>query len=326
MMKHGQASALTSPPAVRPGDTIAVVAPAGPFPQDELFRGLAWLGQRYRLKASPRILERSGYLAGDDDARAAELSRAMRDPAVRAICVARGGYGISRIAPALPWDELARAPKWIVGFSDATVLHVHAWRCGIASVHGPNVTGLGRSPTPLVRYAWMRAIERIDGVAGDAVEALGGAEGAARWTGLRCLHAGPRPDVPVEGPLVGGNLTLLFTMAAAGALTVPDGAILALEDVTERPYRVDRMLTALRASGHLARVGAVVLGGFTQCDPGPDGVTVDAVLAERTRGLGVPVLAGAPFGHIDDNRAFVQGARVRVTRGALEHGVSSGEG
>jgi muramoyltetrapeptide carboxypeptidase len=124
---------------------------------------------------------------------------------------------------------------------------------------------------------------------------------------MRVVHAGR-----AAGPIVGGNLALLHAMAAAGRLSVPDGAVLALEDVTEAPYRVDRMLTSLRLGGHLARASAILLGGFDRCAAGPDGRTVDEVLSERTRDLGIPVLAGAPFGHAHPNEAFVLGSRVRV--------------
>jgi muramoyltetrapeptide carboxypeptidase len=119
------------------------------------------------------------------------------------------------------------------------------------------------------------------------------------------------------GPLVGGNLTLLFSMAASGRLAVPAGAILALEDVTERPYRVDRMLTGLILGGHLARVSGIVLGGFDQCEPLADRVQVSEVLAERTRGLCVPVLSGAPFGHGDPNESFVLGLPASIRGSTL---------
>ncbi len=110
---------------------------------------------------------------------------------------------------------------------------------------------------------------------------------------------------------------MLEAMAASGKLAIPEGAILLLEDVTERPYRIDRMLTALRLGGHLARAAAIVFGGVTQCDPGPDGVTVGDVIAERTKRLGVPVVADAPFGRGAPNHAFVHGARGRLEGDAL---------
>jgi muramoyltetrapeptide carboxypeptidase len=123
-------------------------------------------------------------------------------------------------------------------------------------------------------------------------------------------------DVVVEGRArgvaFGGNLSLLESCAAAGRLAVPKHAVLFLEDCTERPYRVDRMLTALRLGGHLAHVAAIVLGDFTDCAPGKDGVTVDAVLVERCSTLGVPVVARAPFGHGERNEPWTIGAEVEV--------------
>jgi muramoyltetrapeptide carboxypeptidase len=291
---------LALPPRLAPGDLVAVVAPSSPFPHEDLWRGLAWLRTRFRLRVGAGMLARDGFLAGSDDRRADELAGAMLDPEVRAIVAARGGYGAMRLVDRLPWAELARSPKWIVGFSDVTALHAMAWRAGVASVHGPNVTGLGRGTTPATRAAWLAAVERPSS--------------PRSWRGLRVLHAG-RSTSP--GPVVGGNLALIQAMAAAGRLVVPEGAVLVLEDVTESPYRVDRMLTSLRLGGHLAAASAVVFGGFDRCAPGSDGRTVDDVLEERTRGLGVPVLSGAPFGHGDRNEAFVLGSPARVERGDL---------
>ncbi len=238
------------------------------------------------------MLCRDGYLAGDDSRRRAELEHAFLDGEVKAIVAARGGFGAMRVLGELPWEKLVRRPKWIVGFSDVTALHAMAWRAGIASVHGSNVTGLGMQASPAVRAAWIASLERS-------------AEERPRarvWGGLRVVHGGD-----AVGPLVGGNLTLLHAMAAAGLLSIPHGAVLALEDVGEAPYRVDRMLTSLMLAGHLSQVAAIVLGGFEGCAPRADGRTVDEVIAERTRPLAVPVLAGAPFGHGAPNEAFVLG-------------------
>jgi muramoyltetrapeptide carboxypeptidase len=286
---------LALPPTLAPGDTVAVVAPSSPFPRDELWPGLAWLRTRYRLRVSPDLFARDAYLAGSDARRSRELARALDDREVKAIVAARGGYGAMRILPDLPWDRLVRAPKWLVGFSDVTALHAMAWQTGVASVHGPNVTGLGARASPAVRGAWIACIERP----------------LARrvWGGLRVVRGGE-----ASGPIVGGNLALLHALAAAGRLTVPEGAVLALEDVSEAPYRVDRMLTSLLLGGHLGRAAAIVFGGFDQSRPGADGRTVEEVLDERTRSLGVPVLAAAPFGHGATNEAFVLGSTA-VVRG-----------
>ncbi len=292
---------LRVPASLKPGSVIAIVAPASPFARDELFRGLAWLRTRYRLRLTSRILARSGYLAGDDGQRASELARAMTDPSVEAIVCARGGYGVMRILDALPWEAFAARPRWIVGFSDITALHLEATRLGVCSMHAMNVTGLGRA---------ISASERLS-----LVDALEG-RAAAPWGDLAVVHQGPA----ARGPLVGGNLALVEAMAAAGRLLVPDGAIVVLEDVTERPYRIDRMLTSLRLGGHLARAAAIVFGGFTQCEAGADGVTAAHVLRERTADLGVPVVRGAPFGHGAPNRAFVLGASASLDGTTLRFG------
>jgi muramoyltetrapeptide carboxypeptidase len=283
---------LTRPPPLRPGSIVAVCAPASPFDRDELFRGLAWLRLRYRLRLSSSILARTGYTAGDDARRSSELARAMNDPEVAAIVCARGGYGAMRIIDDLPWDAFVSSPKWLVGFSDVTALHVIANARGICSLHASNVTGLGRSISAAERLSLIHGLEALP---------------MAAWAGLEIIHRGPDGGT-AHGPLFGGNLALLAGMAAGNRLALPDGAILAIEDVTERPYRLDRMLTSLRLGSHLDRLSAIVLGGFTQCDAGPDGVTAAEVLARCTADLGIPVVASAPFGHGAPNSAFVLGA------------------
>jgi muramoyltetrapeptide carboxypeptidase len=288
------------PPPLAPGDKVAVVAPSSPFPREELWRGLAWLRGRYTLVARTAILERKGFLAGDDASRADVLARAMTEPGVKAILAVRGGYGATRISASLPWDDLARAPRWIVGFSDVTALHAEMTARGIASVHGPNVTGLGRAD-PWTRAAFLRALERP--------------RTSVRWEGLDVI----RPGV-AEGVLVGGNLALIEACAAAGRWRPPERAILLVEDVSERPYRIDRMVTSLRAGGHFARVAGIILGDFAQCDPGPDAVLAREVLVERTFDLGIPVVAGAPFGHGARNDAVVLGARARIDHGVVAIG------
>jgi muramoyltetrapeptide carboxypeptidase len=287
------------PPQLSPGDDVAVVAPASSFDRQEFFRGLAWLRGRYKISVRGNIFEKKGYLAGGDDRRADELAAAMVHPTVKAIVAARGGYGIGRIVHQLPWREFVERPKWLVGFSDVTALHVTAQAHSLATIHGPHVTGLGREADAWCRASFLRALE------GSLVPQV--------WEGLTVLH----PGASCQGRAFGGNLALVEAMAAAGQLRVPRDAVVFLEDVTERPYRIDRMLTSLLQGGHLQNARAIVFGGFTRCDPGPDGVSVEEVLLERTASLGVPVLAGAPFGHEPRNDAFVLGADVSVEPGKV---------
>jgi muramoyltetrapeptide carboxypeptidase len=280
------------PPPLRPGDLVAVFAGSSPFDATLAFRGLAFLRGRYRVRWSRSLFERKGYLAGDDDRRLGELARALADPDVRALVAVRGGYGLPRIAPALDLAPLARDPRWIVGFSDVTALHVELARLGVASLHGPMVAALGRGDA-WTRERWIRALE--DPLAPLAFE------------GLRAWAPGR-----AEGPLVGGNLSLLHAAAAAGRLALPPAAVILLEDVGERPYRLDRMLTTLAQGGLFRDAAGVLVGDFTDCLPGPDGVRAEDVLRERLGGLGIPVLAGAPVGHERYNHPLVLGRRFRL--------------
>jgi muramoyltetrapeptide carboxypeptidase len=262
-----------------------VIAPSSPFDRTLVLRGMGWLSERYRVEFDWSIFERTGFLAGSDGRRLDELNRALSDPSLGAIVAARGGYGLTRIAHLADYGALLRHPKWIVGFSDITALHVEAQALGIASFHGPNAAALGRSDD---------------------------------WTRQRFVRALEAPSMPVvfegleirqpgfaAGVLVGGNLTLLLTCQASGRLRLPHGAILVIEDVTEASYRIDRMLSALLASGALDSIAGVVLGDFTDCPDGPHRVPLRQVLDERLHALRVPVVAGLRFGHARYNE-FVQ--------------------
>jgi muramoyltetrapeptide carboxypeptidase len=293
---------MLAPPPLRPGDRVAVVAPSSPFDADKFREGVAWLATRYELVVRDDVLAREGYLAGSDARRLAELRDVVAAEGVRAIVAARGGFGATRIAHQIDWSGLRRAPKWIVGFSDVTALHVEAARVGVRSIHAPMVAFLGGAPAH--RDPLLSCLE------GDAVPT---------WEALESVVAGE-----ASGPAYGGNLALLVACAAAGRLRVPAGAIVFLEDCTERPYRLDRMLTSLRVGGHFDGAAGVVVGGLTDCAPGPDGVSAETVVREHLRAIGLPAVLGAPFGHGDDNRPFVLGATARLSAGTSTGSVTFG--
>jgi muramoyltetrapeptide carboxypeptidase len=265
------------PEPLRPGDCVRVISPSGPFDRALVLRGLGWLSSRYRVRFDPGLFARSGFLAGTDARRLSELNLALRDQDARAIIATRGGYGLTRIAHAADVGALRERPKWLVGFSDITALHLEAARRGLGSLHATNVAGLGRGD----------AAGRAEFIA--ALESPGASR---RFTGLRCLSSGK-----TTGPVFGGNLAVLFGCAAAGRLVVRPGSILLIEDVGEAPYRVDRMLSSLMASGALDEVAGILAGDFVDAPPGKYGVSVDEVLGERLCTLGVPVVAGFPVGH-----------------------------
>jgi muramoyltetrapeptide carboxypeptidase len=281
-----------------------VIAPAGPFDHALVWRGLSALSARYRVEYSREMFVAHGFLAGSDQRRHAELSQALAEPGLSAIIAARGGYGLTRIAPRVDWSLLQRHPKWLVGFSDITVMHLEAQRVGVASLHAHNCAGLGRYDAG--RHAeWFEALERPKPV---------------------CHALSPVRAGQARGTLVGGNLTLIAAQSAARRLKLPARAILVLEEVGEAPYHLDRLLTALLESGDLSPVAGVVLGDFVDCGPGRYAVSAAQVLAERLEKLGVPLASGLAVGHANINRPLVLGSQAQLTVTASSAQLSIGGG
>jgi len=277
------------PPALRPGDPIGVVAPSGPFDQARLEAGLQRL-EKYEVRIPEQMMgRREGFFAGSETTRLSELQAALDNPEIKAICIARGGYGIGPLLPSLSFSQFEKHPKWLVGFSDTTALHAALSARGIASIHGANGTTLSSLSDVELR----EMLNMLSGGAPDAHE------------GLESLCPGS-----AEGPLCGGNLTVLFAEAAAGRLQLPEGGVLFLEDVMETSYRVDRMLSSLTDGGYLKRLSGVVFGEFTDCSSGRFDVPTAEVLASRARAWGIPVASGLASGHGARNRPLLLGATV----------------
>ncbi len=281
---------------VERGDTVALISPCGPSPEAHILAGAARLSARYRVRLDARALLRRGYLAGDDRQRAAALIEALEDPSVRAVVCTRGGFGATRLLESHA-DEIERAlradPKPIVGFSDVTALHALWQRVGVRSVHGPMVSRIGTDD----------AVD--DASLARLFAAIEGSTPPMEATRL-CVGRSFR------GRAAGGNLAVLAALAGTPSLPDFTGRVIFLEDVGERPYRVDRMLTQLRACGALSDVAGVVLGDWLDCAPGPDATTIEDVLLDGLRPLGVPVVVGAPIGHGSRNDAFELGIEVEV--------------
>ena len=281
---------------------IHVVAPAGPVPADRLRAGMAAarrLGPAQWALAE-NLPQRTGYFAGDDAARLAGLLTALRDPDASAVWCARGGYGSTRLLAALDRDAPAGLPT-LVGFSDVTALLCWAWsRRGCRGVHGPVVAQLGSLPPHDAQRVW------------DILHATLPPPLETEAEESCVVHGGT-----VEGPLIIGNLEVLRSLVGTPYVPSLEGCILALEDVGERPYRIDRSLTQLQSAGVLRGVRGIAIGQFTGCVE-PEG-TLSAgpsamdVLLERLEPLGVPVVTGFPFGHDPArNAAMIFGAPTRL--------------
>ncbi|MDZ4694015.1 MAG: LD-carboxypeptidase [Deltaproteobacteria bacterium] len=299
-------SKIQRPPRLHPGDPVKVIAPSGPIPRDRFDEGMAALGSRYRFQYDPnRLYEvEEGFLAGTDEARLQELNAAITDPKCRAIFMARGGYGIARLLPFVDRQALQRDPKPLLGFSDGTGLLATWVQAGVASIHGPVITQMGRLPVD-DREAVTRLLE--DPTPGVLL------------SGLEDLVPGR-----VAGPLVGGNLEVFSRLLGTPFLPELDGAILFLEEVGERPYRVDRLLTHLDLAGVFSRIAAVVIGELTNCDEPADGIegspTGREVVLERLSRLAIPVVCSEQFGHGSRNVPLPYGVMVELdTRHGILH-------
>lgn len=270
------------PPPLRAGDPIVVVAPSGPADAAAVEAGLAWLRARYQVRFRHDLQARQGFLAGSDERRLAEFTEALNEVDARAIVAIRGGYGAMRILSGLPFEAVVGNPRWLVGFSDLTALHAAWARARVASLHGDMVATLGRvgseNGAP-ARARWQAALEGAQIV----VSGVGTTKGLGK------------------GRLLGGNLAVLSALVGTPYAVDLRGAILLLEDVGERPYRVDRMLTQLELAGAFDHLAGVALGTFDRCESGPDGTAVGAILGERFGGRGFPVVTGLPIGHGGEN-------------------------
>jgi muramoyltetrapeptide carboxypeptidase len=288
---------------------VHVIAPSGPVDLDRTRRGLAHLRQRFGAPSLATNLERrAGYFAGDDGERLAALGLALRDERAGVIWAARGGYGVTRLLARLDPELLRTRAKLFVGFSDVTGLLCWAFvHARVPGIHGPVVAQLDELAEPDRARLW-------DLLDGELPEPLLADEHSTT------LHGGR-----VEGTLIAGNLEVLCALIGTPHMPSLQGAILAIEEVGERPYRIDRALTHLLDSGSLRGVAGVVVGDLHRCSEpengGSRGWTAQEVVEDRLARLGVPVLLGLPFGHVPGRNAalgFGVRARLDADQGALE--------
>lgn len=298
---------LLLPHALRDGDEIAVIAPAGGVRDEEaLQRGLArfraWGFVPTLLPHARGVLDwpEGGRLAATDAERLRDLQEAVSNPRYRAIVCARGGYGTTRLLESLDLSPLRRDPKPILGYSDITALLAAARAAtGLVGFHGPMLATTAAMDAGEQGFALQRQLLTVPG----APATLPAAEHA------RGLAVGT-----ATGPLVGGNLSLVQCLVGTRHEIDTEGAILFLEDIDEAPYRVDRMLTHLHATGAIARAAGIVLGDFHVAGTalGSEYPAMTAVLEERLRDLPIPVACGFPFGHRPGSWTLPVGVRARL--------------
>jgi muramoyltetrapeptide carboxypeptidase len=294
---------MRKPRALAAGDRLAIVAPASPFSREEFDSGLLEIS---RLGFVPvydeSVFARDKYVAGTPATRAAAIHAAWRDPSIAGVIGVRGGYGSAQLLPLLDRQEAQRAAKPFIGYSDLTsMLTFLTIGCDLVAFHGPMLAGrLGRGAAGYDEDSFVRTLCRREPV------------GALASAGLESLRAGE-----AAGPLLGGTLTqLLSSLGTPFAFAPPQGYVLFLDEVRERPYRLDRMVTQLAQAGLLARASAVVIGELPTCDEPSGDPTARAVMADLFAGFPGPVLIGFPSGHtVGPAMTLPFGVRARVLAG-----------
>jgi len=295
------------PAFLNPGDTIAITCPAGYMPREKAQVFIDTLQQwGYNVKIGRTLGSASeNYFSGNDDDRLEDLQQMLDDPGVHAILCGRGGYGLSRIIDRIDFSRFRQTPKWIIGYSDITLLHAHIEaNFTIATLHAP-----------------MAAAFNEGGAEGPCIQSLRQA-----ITGGKAIYSCPshpfnRPG-EVTAPLTGGNLALLAHLAGTASSPSTEGKILFLEDIGEYLYNIDRMLHQLKRSGRLDRLAGLIIGSFSELKDTtrPFGATVEDIIRDAVKEYDYPLCFGFPVGHSGDN--FALKTSVRYTLAIADHQVN----
>jgi muramoyltetrapeptide carboxypeptidase len=278
---------IVKPPRLRQGDLIGIISPAGPVNEPELQPGQKILrSSGFKVRLAPHVYDNRGYLAGDDEVRLDDLHDMFRDPKVKAIFCARGGYGSPRLLHKIRYNLIKDNPKIIVGYSDITSLLMAVYKkTGLITFHGPMVRDLAKNSC----NNWDN-LHRL--LSADHLQSLNLREGTALKPGK------------VTGPLVGGNLSLICSLIGTPFLPSLDRCILFIEEKGEPLYRLDRMLTHLFLSGQLKHLSGLIAGQFEGCG---DTAAINEMLMDIVSDLPIPFATGLPVGHGPENTAVPLG-------------------
>lgn len=296
------------PLPLNPGDTVALVSPSAatedPFDLRLAQEAMEALG--FKVKVAPHLAARRGHLAGTDAERAGDLNAMFGDRDVKAIICARGGSGAARVLPLLDYGLIRRNPKVLLGYSDITALHnALLSQAGLVSFHGPIGAGSWNTfnADQFRRVFFEREQMQYRNTADKGDELVQRRNRTVTITGGKA-----------QGELVGGNLSVLVALAGSPYLPDFSGKILFLEDVSEAPYRIDRMLSTLRLMGALDKIAGVIFGECTDCDPGNGygSLTLPQIFDDYFKPLKIPAYRGAMIGHIRQQFIVPVGGKVEM--------------
>ena len=290
---------MINPPFLHSGDKVGIVAPARKIGKAEIepsFEIIKSYG--FDVVYSDNLYAEDNQFAGSDEIRAEDIQQMLDDEAIKAIMFARGGYGSVRIIDKLDFGKFKVSPKWLIGYSDITVFHSHVVRnLGIQTLHASMPINFTENSKPVlnslfdVLYGKLPNYEFIQ-------------------------HPLNRPR-NTEGVLVGGNLSVLYSLLGSNSFPETDGKILFLEDLDEYLYHIDRMMMGLKRADKLANLAGLLIGGLTDMNDNkvPFGKTAEEIICDAIDEYDYPVYFGFPAGHIVDNRALVMGGKVSIETG-----------
>jgi muramoyltetrapeptide carboxypeptidase len=285
---------MITPPYLKKGDVVAIVATARKNIDDNLKTSIEWLKSwGLEVKIGSTIGLDLDQLAGTDEQRAKDFQQQMDDPKIKAIWCVRGGYGTVRMIDLLNFTKFKQNPKWIIGFSDVTVLHNHLNTMGYKSIHG--IMPVSVKATPLAKET------------------------------LRIALFGERLEYDIEphkmnrfgkasGELVGGNLSILYSLMGSPSAINCDNKILFIEDLDEYLYHIDRMMMNLKRNGCLESIKGIIIGSMTKMKDNdiPWGKDALQIVDDVTKKYKIPIIFNFPAGHIQDNRALIMGNKITI--------------
>ncbi len=291
---------LIQPSYLKPGDSVAIVAPSGVLnnrdKEIDLARKLmeSW---GLNVKIGRYVFEKAGHFAGTDAQRIADLQAAIDNKNIKAIWMARGGYGMVRVIDKLDYSGLKSNPKWIVGYSDITALHNDLHNKGLESIHAMMCTSMDANTGPIAN-----SINSLK-------DALFGKDLYYKIKGSEYNKEGE-----ASGQLIGGNLTLLHTMLGSRSSLDTEGKILFIEEIGEYAYHIDRMLMSLKRAGFFKNCKGLIVGQISNIreNTTPWGKTIEQLILDAFQDYEFPILFGFPAGHEDDNRALILGREVNL--------------
>ncbi|QTE21446.1 S66 peptidase family protein [Polaribacter cellanae] len=305
-------SKLITPPYLKIGDTIAIVAPAGILKNREAtIEKAKKLAESWGLKVvlGKNIFQQNNHFAGTDIERCEDFQQALDNPNIKAIWAARGGYGSVRILDMLDFSKFKKQPKWVIGYSDITAFHCHINNLGVETIHGMMATSLEEKP------------EEIKQAIASFKKALFGEEISYKIKSSKYNRT--NSSKIITGQIIGGNLSIITSMLGSKSEINTANKILFIEEIGEYKYSIDRMLQSLKRAGYFTKVKAVIVGNMSSIKKNSTkwGSSIEQLILEVVP-ENVPVFFDFPAGHEADNRALIFGRKIKLAVGSEQYSVN----